>query len=383
LDRRLVIVGIFFDLTKAYDVIDHDILCEKLDHYGIRGKINVWLKSYLTQRSQYVEMSSNDNKYVMKRYNSSLKNIKFRIPQGSILGPLLFLLYINDLPCHISNGKLVLLADDTTILITEKNIIDLQEKIGRAMTQLESWFSKNNLIINTDKTKAMFFQLMKPHDMSEPDITFKNMKITYTSQFGFLGVNIANNLKWSSHIHLLCPKLNKVCYIINSLKEVVSPLILRKVYFAKFQSLVSYGLIFWGGESESCRVLKIQKRILRLMKGVNSRTSCRPIFKELKILTVTSLYIFDVLCYFRKYDLYATRNSDLYDYNTRRKDDYHVPYCNRSIFKKSVINMCIKSYNSLPLELRRAKEFKDFKHGLKLFLLDHSFYILQEFLLEG
>jgi hypothetical protein len=119
------------------------------------------------------------------------------------------------------------------------------------------------------------------------------------------------------------------------------------------------------------------------MKGVNSRTSCRPIFKELKILTVTSLYIFDMLCYFHEYNLYATRNSDLYDYNTRRKDDYHVTYCNRSIFKKSVMNMGIKSYNSLPLELRKAIEFKDFKHRLKLFLLDHPFYTLQEFLLEG
>jgi hypothetical protein len=89
LDRCLVVVGIFFDLTKAYDVIDHDILCEKLDHYGIRGKIHVGLKSYLTLHSQYVEISSNDNKYVMNRFNSSRKNIKFGIPQGSILGPLL------------------------------------------------------------------------------------------------------------------------------------------------------------------------------------------------------------------------------------------------------------------------------------------------------
>jgi hypothetical protein len=167
---RSTAVGILLDLTKAYDVIDHDILLGKLDHYGIRGKINVWLKSYLTRRSQYVEISSNDNKYFMNRYNSSLKNIKFGIPQGSILGPLLFLLYINDLPCHISYGKLALFADDTNILITDKNIIDLQEKTGRIMTQLESWFSKNNLIINADKTKAMFFQLMKPHYMIEPVI---------------------------------------------------------------------------------------------------------------------------------------------------------------------------------------------------------------------
>jgi hypothetical protein len=142
-------------------------------------------------------------------------------------------------------------------------------------------------------------------------------------------------------------------------------------------------LIFWGGEGESNKVLKIQKRILRLMKGANSRTSCRPIFNELRIVTVTSLYVFEVLCFCQKYKLYSTRNSDLYEYNTRRRDDLHVPNCNTSTFKKSVINMGIKLYNRLPLELRKSDGFKDFKHKLKLFLVDHPFYTLIEFLLEG
>jgi hypothetical protein len=150
--------------------------------------------------------------------------------------------------------------------------------------QLEAWFSKNNLVINTDITKAMLFQLNEMYVMTEPVIKFKNKEITYASQFRFLGINTTDNLKWSSHIQALCLKLNKVCYIIKSLKDVASFYILRNIYFAKFQSLVSYGLIFWGGESESSEVLKIQKRILRLMTGVNSRISCRPIFKKLKIL---------------------------------------------------------------------------------------------------
>jgi hypothetical protein len=98
---------------------------------------------------------------------------------------------------------------------------------------------------------------------------------------------------------------------------------------------------------------------------------------------VSSSVTREVLCYFRKHNLYSTRNSDLHDYNTRRKDDYHVPNCNRSTFKKSFMHMGIKSYNRLPLELRESKGFNDFKHKLKLFLLDHPFYSLQEFFLEG
>ena len=107
--------------------------------------------------------------------------------------------------------------------------------------------------------------------------------------------------------------------------EIWLKLIYVKYIFIKFQSLVRYGIILWGGEIESVRVLKIQKRALCAVKGLNKRESCRPIFKELKILTVTALYIFEVLCCFRKNNIYVRKNLDMYEYNTRRKCDFHVP----------------------------------------------------------
>jgi hypothetical protein len=119
------------------------------------------------------------------------------------------------------------------------------------------------------------------------------------------------------------------------------------------------------------------------MKGVTNRTSCRPIFKELKILTVTSLYILEVLCYFKKHDIYTTKNSDLYEYDTRRKDDLHVQKCNTLMCRKGVINMGIKLYNNLQLELRKVKGERKFQHKLKRYLQEHPSYTLHEYLSEG
>jgi hypothetical protein len=199
----------------------------------------------------------------------------------------------------------------------------------------------------------MLFQLNRNGILAGPNITFNNAGINYTLQFRFLGINITSNLKWCTHIQTLCLNLSKVCYIIKASRNELSFSILKNIYFAKFQSLVKYGIILWGGEKESSKVLNMQKRVLHIMKGllVNSRKSCRPIFKELRILTVTSLYIFEV-CYFRKYNICSTRNSNLYDYDTRRKDDFHVPPCNTSFFKKSMINRGIKLYNRLPLAIK-------------------------------
>jgi hypothetical protein len=153
LDNNLHAVGIFLDLTKAYDVLNHDILLYKLESYGVRGILNTWFKSYLSGRSQYVSLTQIDiNKKILDKHSSSLKENLNGVPQGSLLGPLLFLIYINDLPYCFQGTKFVLYADDTNILIVDKEEKMLQRKITSVMKHLEIWFSQNDLIVNIDKT---------------------------------------------------------------------------------------------------------------------------------------------------------------------------------------------------------------------------------------
>jgi hypothetical protein len=188
LDKHLHIVGIFLDISKAYDVINHNRLLDKLDSYGIRGSVSKWFQSYLTSRKQFknekmkkeqfVEISQvNGGKHIQHRFQSSSKTISCGLPQGSLLGPLLFLIYINEISLNIQGAKLILYADDTNVLVMDKNKEALQIKLSSVMKQLENWFLKNDLIINTTKTAAMSFHLCRSKLPFKPHILLQNIEI--------------------------------------------------------------------------------------------------------------------------------------------------------------------------------------------------------------
>jgi hypothetical protein len=191
LDNGQHVIGIFFDLSKAYDVINHEILLDKLDRYGIRGKTKLWLESNLSYRSQYVEMVAKIEDICNQNYKSTCKAIKHGVPQGSILGPLLFLLYINDFPQYIPDTKVVLFADDINIVLADKDVTRLQDKVKNTMKQIESWFLDNKMIINVNKSKAIFFHLKNKKVEENPHTVFKNEKIGYISTLNFLGIHIS------------------------------------------------------------------------------------------------------------------------------------------------------------------------------------------------
>jgi len=196
----------------------------------------------------------------------------------------------------------------------------------------------------------MSFHNRKVKDPIRPQVTLNGTPLDYVADLKFLGIHIMETLNWNIHLQTLAHKLSKVAFMIKSLNEILSPYMVRHIYFTKFQAIFRSGILFWGGIKGDSRikVAKVQKRVVRILDGVSSRTSCRNLFKEFKILTIASLYILKVTCFIRKYCKSLEHNTQVHQYDTRRKLDIHVKMKNTETYKKSVINMGTKIYNKLP-----------------------------------
>jgi hypothetical protein len=263
LEKKISTAGIFLDLSKAYDVINHKILLDKLEAYGIRGVVKQWFKSYLIGRRQCVEIKYiGKKKTILEKCLSGLKEIKNGVPQGSILGPVLFQLYINNLTTNILEAETVLVADDTNILIQAEDGKVLEQKINSTMEVLYNWVDTNGLVINTEKSIALSFHTWQNKIPLKPQIIFNKRDVNYSTETKFLGLHLTECLKWEAHIRYLSILLNKSFYVLQSLKYTTGTNIWRGMYLAHFRSCIRYGIIFGGNNGESKNIFKPQKRVI-------------------------------------------------------------------------------------------------------------------------
>ncbi len=190
IDRNEVPIGIFLDLSKAFHVIDHKILLSKLPSCGIRGIALDWITSHLKHRTQRVEIPY-WHKRKLHSYVSNSLPIEHGVPKGSILGPILFLLYVNDMPSSIKNGRTVLFADDT-------NVLCQTEAVNSTISEVSNWFNNNKLIVNERKTVSMHFCIS--NRQSHVPLKMNNMQLADVQATKFLGLSIQSNLKWNVHV---------------------------------------------------------------------------------------------------------------------------------------------------------------------------------------
>lgn len=349
----------FCDLSKAFDCVDRSILLGKLEHYGIHACPLKFFKSYLENRSQMVLVNGEWSEKVL---------VEWGVPQGSVLGPLLFLIYINDLPTSVTS-KTILYADDTTFWNSSSDMNELVDMVDETMTNASNWFQSNGFLLNQDKTQNMLFSLR--HNTGSTNQKF-------VEKVKFLGVFIDNHLTWSSHIDYLSTRLSRVIYLLSKLRNSVPQNYIRSAYFSYFQSVFRYGLILFGNCSRIQEILILQKKVLRILNGSGFKDHCKPIFIDLQIQTVINLYIFDLIKYiYENKNLLKISSSD-HSYNTRNRFNAKIDFCRLSKTLNSHTVMSLKVYNVLEVKINLypSKEFQDKFYS---WLLKNPFYSLTEF----
>ena len=243
LDEGHVVCGIFVDLEKAFDTVHHDILCDKLNAYGLRGKINDLFKSYLSNRKQYVSLNGVD---------SPLEDITCGVPQGSTLGPLLFLLYINDFRLCLDNTSNGHFADDTFIMYNSKKLKTIETVINTELKQVIKWLRLNKLSLNAGKTELIFFHSKSNKNLNfdKVYINFNGIRLTPVDFVKYLGMFIDKHLNWSYHIHEISKKLSQANGILSKLRYSAPREVCIQVYYSIFYSVLIYGCNAWGLTSE-------------------------------------------------------------------------------------------------------------------------------------
>lgn len=374
MDKGQVALGLFIDFSRAFDCVDHSILLTKLERYGVRGVAHDWFVSYLSNRYQQV---------CIEGVVSSLETVSIGVPQGSILGPTLFIIYINDMLNFIQHPSCLTVsyADDTNILIKSNTLADAEHCAKTIYDKVMLWTQKNKLCINQSKTSCIIFRTVQSNITFNSDILLSpTTSVKYANDSKMLGLRIDCNLKWFNHIHDMCGKLSKTCYALAITSKQCSESIVRQLYFASFHSCIKYGIVHWGSSSEAHRVFLLQKRAIRIIANLGYNVSCREAFKRLNILTLSSVYIYELSCFvYKNKGKFEGIRTD-HQYNTRKKDLLLPKEHRTALYQKSLFFMGCKFFNILPEYVRSMTTVFKFKKALKSLLLDINSYTVDEFL---
>ena len=355
--------------SKAFDTINHDILFGKLDHYGVRGVALKWIKDFLSNREQFV---------IYNGIKSKSRGITCGVPQGSILGPLLFLIYINDLVNATECSFPILFADDSNLFFTSKDCSDLQRKVNQELIYITDWLDTNKLSLNINKTNYMVFCKRKtPADMS---IKIRNNEIGRVYFTKFLGVQVDHKLEWKEHINYISQKLSKSIGIISKAKRILNKSTLINLYYTFVYPYFSYCIHIWGKSFKTYvdKIFKIQKRIVRMLCNAKYLDHTDPLFLECKLLKVNSVYEYAIAIFMYKIknDIspkcmkeYFSINSDIHSYNTRQASLYHVPNYRNDKCQVSIKYQGPTIWNNIPEDIRNSSSLNSFKIHVKRYLL--------------
>lgn len=379
-DTKVPICAVYCDMTQAFDYVSHDILLNKLEAYGIRGNVLKLMESYLKNRTQYTEITRiNINKKCEETFNSHNRKVMFGVPQGSVLGPLLFIIYINDLPL-VTKYPITLFADDSTVTVDSKGNASHEDEINKTIQSLIQWMNNNNLKINIAKTKIMYFS----QRIETPNfkISYQGTLLDTVATAKFLGIIIDKNMNWKTHTEELTKRVSSSAYALYRLSAIIDTDAIITAYHGIVESVLRFGVIFWGNSTNKEIVFKSQKRCIRAMFGLQSTDSCKQYFIKFKILTLPSLFIYEVAVFVKANPKLFSRLADVSNRSRRDGDKLCIVPCNTALMHKSVFCLAPVIFNKIPKSIQQLPLNK-FKLQLKKFLISKCFYNLTEYLIDA
>lgn len=376
-ESKMPALSLHFDLAKAFDTIDHEILLGKLKLYGLNDSAMKLLPSYLSNRQQMVKFNTPNGDVFSK-----ICQVNAGVPQGSILGPLLFNIFINDLP-KVVDYQTYLFADDTTVVLTGP---DALASVKSAFSQVSYWFKVNGLKLNEQKSQALYYTpsvLINPPSSTAKLSDTVDLDLSPSSRF--LGIHIDQHLNWKTHVEFTINKIQSHKWALRNLVKVASKNVALIFYHANIVRHLRYGLILWGGSPHAERLFVEQKKIIRILFNLPFNHTCKETFKNNDLLTLPSLFIFESL----KYSILNNiiKQEDLFPSHchSTRHTSVTPQVFTYSVSKLNIKNASIKLFNALPLNLRiilKAGDIGVFLKELKVFVQQNAFYRVDEFLLK-
>ena len=363
-------------MQKAFDTVSHDILLNKLYHYGIRGNAYRLLSSYLSGRKQFTKVGN---------FISGLVSILWGVTQGSVLGPLLFLIFINDLPNACSLFSWIF-ADDTALALSSKNFAELEIRFNSEINKAQDWLLANGLSVHyVDKTKYMLIKgpglcTSKVGSETNFKLTMGRHEIERTDNYKYLGIYFDNKLSWKFQIDKMCSKLSSVCGVISKVRHYLDRKCLMLIYHSLFESRLRYGILAWGTASEHDlnRLRVLQNRVVRFISFASYTARAAHVYDKLKILPLTNQHLLQCTIFMHSFH-YGTLPHTLSSYCQRPEHNqatryntnlnYCIPYITTIRGQSSIKFVGPKAWKEVPKIIKDIAFRKPFSQKMKEHIL--------------